>query len=88
MRGASFQEVQVASSTVIDEHCRVSLRGLFIWAVTQDTAQNDLLNAVLQPDGLGKFRKRNGVQSGADYWDTTTPDHCVFSGKSILELLS
>ncbi|KAK4118089.1 glycoside hydrolase family 18 protein [Parathielavia appendiculata] len=55
------------------------LRGLFIWAVTQDTANNDLLDAVLQPDGLGKFRDRNGVHSGIDDWDTRVLDRCVFS---------
>ncbi|KAL8366129.1 hypothetical protein RB595_004752 [Gaeumannomyces hyphopodioides] len=55
------------------------LRGLFIWAVTQDTAKNDLLNALLQPDGLGKFKKRNGVRSAVDDWDTKTFDNCEFS---------
>jgi chitinase len=54
---------------------------LFIWAVTQDTANNDLLNAALQPDGLGKFRKRNGVHTGADDWITGVYDRCFLSGK-------
>ena len=55
------------------------LRGLFIWAVTQDTAKHDLLDAFLQPDGLGKFKKRNGVRSAVDDWDTKTFDNCEFS---------
>lgn len=60
------------------------MRGLFIWALTQDTDKNDLLDAVLQPDGLGKFKDRNGVHSDVDDWDTKTPDQCVFSGKARL----
>lgn len=78
---ADFGELKCVSAAIIDEHCLIRLRGLFIWAVTQDTAQNDLLNAVLQPDGLGKFKNRNGIHSGADYWDTTTLDYCIFSGE-------
>ncbi|KAK4108057.1 glycoside hydrolase family 18 protein [Canariomyces notabilis] len=54
------------------------LRGLFIWAVTQDTAGR-LLDAVLQPDGLGKFKERNGVQSEVDPWETRLGDKCAFS---------
>lgn len=54
---------------------------MFIWAVTQDTAKHDLLDAFLQPDGLGKFKKRNGVRSAVDDWDTKTFDNCEFSGK-------
>lgn len=34
-----------------------------IWAVDLDDSQNSALNALLQPDGLGKFRKQNGVGS-------------------------
>jgi len=56
------------------------LRGLFIWAVTQDTAEGTLLDAVLQPDGLGKFRERNGVQTEVDPWETRLGDQCTFSG--------
>ena len=75
-RGRPAHPVRVDSSA--DD---VRLRGLFIWAVTQDTDKNDLLDAVLQPDGLGKFKRRNGVHSDVDDWDTKSPDKCQFSGK-------
>ncbi|KAH7304437.1 hypothetical protein B0I35DRAFT_495191, partial [Stachybotrys elegans] len=55
------------------------LRGLFIWAITQDTDKNELLDAVLQPKGLGKFHQRNGVRSDVDRPDTQSPDSCVWS---------
>ncbi|KLU89887.1 hypothetical protein MAPG_08856 [Magnaporthiopsis poae ATCC 64411] len=57
----------------------VGLRGLFIWAVTQDTHKNDLLNALLQPDGLGKFKDRNGLRSDIDDWKSKTFNNCQFS---------
>lgn len=43
-----------------------------------------MLNAVLSPDGLGKFRRRNGVHSAADDWDTKVLDRCSFSGKQVV----
>ncbi|KAL2757510.1 glycoside hydrolase family 18 protein [Sodiomyces alcalophilus JCM 7366] len=50
----------------------MGLRGLFIWAIDQDDYDNSMLDAVLQPDGLGKFKKRNGV--GGDGQDWTSVD--------------
>ncbi|KAH8895448.1 glycoside hydrolase [Thozetella sp. PMI_491] len=55
------------------------LRGLFIWAITQDTTNHTMLNAVLQPEGLGKFKEKNRVHSDIDDWDGKSPDKCVFS---------
>lgn len=55
------------------------LRGLFIWAVTQDTHDNALLDAVLQPDGLGKFKNKNGVHSAVDKEFGKSPDKCILS---------
>lgn len=78
----------------VDFANKQGLRGLFIWAVTQDTAEGTMLNAVLQPDGLGKFKKRNGVQSEVDPWETRVGDKCSFSDcgdncpKGFIELTS
>jgi len=46
------------------------LGGLMIWAVDLDTPKWDALDALLQPDGLGKFRDQNGVHEmeGFDKW--------------------
>ncbi|KAH7038273.1 glycosyl hydrolases family 18-domain-containing protein [Microdochium trichocladiopsis] len=41
----------------------IGLLGLMIWAIDLDDSKNSALDALLQPDGLGKFRKRNGVNS-------------------------
>ncbi|KAM7184016.1 glycoside hydrolase [Rhypophila sp. PSN 637] len=56
------------------------LRGLFIWAITQDTAENDLLKAVLGGK-LGRFKDKNGVHSDVDKFgdDNVGPDQCVLS---------
>ncbi|KAM7209977.1 glycoside hydrolase [Rhypophila decipiens] len=56
------------------------LRGLFIWAITQDTAENDLLKAVLGRE-LGRFKDKNGVHSDIDSFgdDNVGPDQCVLS---------
>ncbi|KXH60486.1 glycosyl hydrolase family 18 [Colletotrichum salicis] len=59
----------------------LGLRGLFIWAIDQDNLDNDLLNAVLQPDGLGKFKKRNGVGADGSDWKKVDLDgRCFWSG--------
>jgi len=50
-------------------------RGLFIWAIDQDTADFELLSAVLGDKGLDYF---GGVGSGSD-WDTFTASGCQFS---------
>lgn len=56
------------------------LGGLFIWAVDQDDATHDLLNALLWPDGLGKFARQNGISSNGHYneWSPLTST-CFFS---------
>lgn len=55
---------------------------MFIWATDQDTLDNDLLNAVLQPDGLGKFKDKNGVGgSGSDWESVDLEEGCFWSGK-------
>ena len=59
-----------------------SLRGLFIWAIDQDTYENSLLDAVLQPDGLGKFRDVNGAVGDGQDWRTVDLDgSCFWSSK-------
>ncbi|GJC84621.1 putative chitinase 10 [Colletotrichum liriopes] len=58
----------------------LGLRGLFIWAIDQDTMENDLLNAVLQPEGLGKFKQRNGVGGDGSDWKKVDLDgRCFWS---------
>jgi chitinase len=47
-----------------DEH----LGGLMIWAIDLDDSKNSALDALLQPDGLGKFATQNGVKTGLDDW--------------------
>ncbi len=39
-----------------------------IWAVDLDDSKSSALDALLQPDGLGKFASRNGVKGGLDDW--------------------
>ncbi len=57
-----------------------SLRGLFIWAVTQDSKDWNMLDAVLYPDGLGKFRERNGYHEDVDGdWKSRGDDNCYLS---------
>ncbi len=67
--------VPVAKLTAVS-----SLRGLFIWAIDQDTLDNSLLNAVLQPDGLGKFAKKNGVGNDGQDWQPGSTSGCDWSG--------
>jgi chitinase len=57
------------------------LLGLFIWAIDQDTLDNELLDAVLWPDGLGKFSERNGAGNDGNSWDTQPVTYCHWSGK-------
>lgn len=44
------------------------LGGLMIWAVDLDDRKHTALDALLQPDGLGKFAKRNGVNYELGDW--------------------
>ena len=45
-------------------HC---LGGFMIWAVDLDTSKWDALDALLQPDGLGKFADVNGVRGSVGF---------------------
>lgn len=58
------------------------LNGLFIWAIDQDALDNKLLNAVLYPDGLGKFRDQNGAGNDGSQWETQPLTYCQWSGKT------
>lgn len=44
------------------------LGGLMIWAIDLDDKKNSALDALLQPDGLGKFSKQNGVSLDLGNW--------------------
>ncbi|KAI8944631.1 carbohydrate-binding module family 18 [Xylaria longipes] len=57
----------------------LGLRGLFIWAIDQDTLNSTLLDAVLQPEGLGKFGKHNGVGNDGQDWISGSMIGCDWS---------
>lgn len=61
----------------------VRLLGIFIWGIDLDNKNHDALNAVLQPDGIGKFRQRNGVGSntGLSTYVGAIGDSCIIEGK-------
>ncbi|KAH8682064.1 hypothetical protein BX600DRAFT_429956 [Xylariales sp. PMI_506] len=56
------------------------LRGLFVWAIDQDDSTHDALNALLYPDGLGKFATQNGIGSGSDFGSWTLQDGMCYFG--------
>jgi chitinase len=62
------------------------LNGLFIWAIDQDTTDNKLLDAVLYPDGLGKFKEQNGAGNDGSQWESQPLTYCQWSGETILYL--
>lgn len=73
----------------VDQACHTELNlfrllGLFIWAVDQDTTDNELLDAVLWPDGLGKFTDQNGAGNDGNSWQTQPVTSCYWSGKQHL----
>lgn len=57
------------------------LLGLMIWAIDLDDRQHSALDAVLWPDGLGKFKAQNGVGSRpTQEWNSGTDNQCEWSG--------
>lgn len=56
---------------------RVRLRGLFIWAIDQDTPDHELLKGVLDPYGLGHFANRSGDDSD---FTSHSSSGCAWSG--------
>jgi hypothetical protein len=62
-------------------HDAYRLLGLFIWAIDEDTDNHDLLNAVLYPDGLGKFAAQNsdGYTDNSNY-TTVEISQCLWTG--------